>query len=108
MSGGEVRVLLARLLEAELNYDWSFDDPDRVFADAAAHVVSKLSKHGYSIVQLPKPDSDGEWESYPRHWVSTQGGRVFHRSGKDTLSPAAARRYASSLLAAAAAAEEDQ
>jgi hypothetical protein len=72
-----------------------------------------LSLPGIAIVQLPAPDSDGEWDGQDDHvgwWASTGRnddgilGVLPHIMG-DWLHPNAARRFAAALLAAADAAE---
>ena len=85
--------------------------------DVAAHVVSKLSEHGYSIVHLPEPAAEHtltSGQSYRTFPVWAASSPVIAWSDGDVsldehvgdVGTAEARELGLALLAAAAAAED--
>lgn len=101
---------------------WGAFPNTMTLTDLAAHVVSKLTDAGYSIVQLPKPDGKGRWRS--ERWGLRDDGWLKWSVGLDEnhIPFASARRadglsvtaiaeyraFAGALLAAAAAAEGER
>lgn len=76
--------------------------------EAADQIIEQLlSIPSVAIVELPDPDSNGEWGGQDAGWwVTTTTGRVAPVVMRTRLHPSAARRFAADLLAAADKAAE--
>lgn len=105
--------------ELELIAEALRDAGVRYYDVLASGVVSVLSAHGYSIVQLPKPEAKHtltSGQSYRTFSVWATDSPVIAWSDGDVtvdehvggMSTEAARELGLALLAAAAAAEEDK